>query len=167
VKDKTGSNGKPVTRTTPELDQLAALVKTAVGFDSARGDQVTIVSAPFEATAGLLAESTGEKVLRTVQQVQRPALGLAALALVVVIALTMMKSLKSAAPSPQLAAATGATLGAGSAGVAQLPEQVAAPAPLPEPIKMPTNPLQQQIAATADAYPDVSAKILRNWIRNG
>jgi flagellar M-ring protein FliF len=167
VKDKVDPKGKPVTRAPEELTQLASLVKTAVGFDSVRGDQVTIVSTPFEATAALAAESTGEKVIRTVQQIQKPALGLAGLALVVVIALVMMKSLKSAAPAtPALASGAAAGLNAGTAEMAQLPEQVAEPV-LPEPIKMPSNPLQDRVIATADAYPDVSAKILRNWIRNG
>lgn len=171
VKDKADPKGKPLPRTPEELAQLSALVKTAVGFDSTRGDQVTVVSAPFEAGAALAGETTGEKVLRTVQQVQKPALGLAGLALVVVIALVMMKSLRSTAANAAPAAlgsGAGTALAAGGTAAAQLPEQVETPAgPPPEPIKMPANPLQERVVATAEAYPDVSAKILRTWIRNG
>jgi flagellar biosynthesis/type III secretory pathway M-ring protein FliF/YscJ len=31
---------------------------------------------------------------------------------------------------------------------------------------MPVNPLKERVVATAEAYPDVSAKILRNWMRS-
>jgi flagellar M-ring protein FliF len=190
VKDKVGANGKPAPRPQAELDQLAALVRTAVGVDSARGDQVTIVSAPFEAVTVLAPETTGEKVMRTVQQVQRPAIGLFGLVAVAIVALLALKALRGG--TPQLAAAgTGAALAAGTVaadgtfipattgdtgangGVPQLPASLqdaaaASDAPMvaATPFRPAGNPLRDKVVATADAYPDVAVKVLRNWIRN-
>ncbi len=177
--------GKPQPRPQAELDRIAALVRTAVGTDSARGDQVTVVSAAFEGVTALAPESTGEKVLRTVQQVQRPALGLLALVAVAIVALVAIKSLKQppalpAGAMPALAggvAPDGTMLAAGDADDAdaarQLPASLQQLADAPElpvvaatPFRPAGNPLRDKVVATADAYPDVAVKVLRNWIRN-
>ena len=48
-----GANGKTeiVARTEPELEAIRELVAAAVGFDEARGDELTVKSMPFVATA--------------------------------------------------------------------------------------------------------------------
>jgi flagellar M-ring protein FliF len=48
-----GADGKPSwqARSQAELDQIAILVKSAIGFDAKRGDTVSVVSMPFEAPA--------------------------------------------------------------------------------------------------------------------
>jgi flagellar M-ring protein FliF len=50
---RVGADGKPVSAplTTEELAKVEALAKQAVGFDSARGDTVTVQNAPFVAEA--------------------------------------------------------------------------------------------------------------------
>lgn len=188
VKDKVDDKGKVTPRPQAELDRLAALVRTAVGVDSARGDQVTVVSAPFEQVTVLEPESTGEKVLRTVQTVQRPALGLIGLVVAVLVAMLAFRALRAPAPgaatlavaggegaalladgTPAPAAEVAAALAAG--GAPQLPaslqqyeeEGPAAPA---TPFRPAGNPLRDKVVATADAYPDVAVKVLRTWIRN-
>ncbi|MCU0625327.1 MAG: flagellar M-ring protein FliF [Gemmatimonadaceae bacterium] len=188
VKDRVDAKGKPVSRPQAELDQLAALVRTAVGVDSARGDQVTVVSAPFETVTALAPESTGEKVLRTVQTVQRPALGLLALVAVALVALMALRTLRPAA-AQTAAGPDGAMLAAGSVapdgtflpagtlnadGTPALPASLQAaaaqdelpPAPPATPFRPAGNPLRDKVVATADAYPDVAVKVLRTWIRN-
>ncbi len=173
VKDRVDAKGVSTTRPQAELDQITALVRNAVGFDSTRGDLVKVVSTPFEGITAIPPETTGEKAMRTIQQVQRPALGLVGLALAVLIALTVMKNLKAqsadaramaivAAQSPQLNSA-GQPMG-------QLTERVEdgeENSPIYQALRMPVNPLKERVVATAEAYPDVSAKILRNWMRNG
>ncbi|MGI4745133.1 MAG: flagellar basal-body MS-ring/collar protein FliF [Janthinobacterium lividum] len=44
-----GADGKPIwqTRNKDELDRIATLVKSAIGYDAKRGDIVTVVSMPF------------------------------------------------------------------------------------------------------------------------
>jgi flagellar M-ring protein FliF len=173
VKDRVDAKGVSTTRPQSELDQIAALVRNAVGFDSTRGDLVKVVSTTFEGVTAIPAETTGEKVMRTVQQVQRPALGLIGLAMVMVIALMMLKSIKAQAAESRtlaLAAAREQQLAAGSA-LQRLPQggddDDDIPTPVFRPVSLGVNPLKERVLATADAYPDVSAKILRNWMKNG
>jgi flagellar M-ring protein FliF len=171
VKDRVDPKGANVTRPQAELDQIAALVRNAVGFDSTRGDLVKVVSTPFEGITALPAETTGEKAMRTLQQVQRPALGLIGLALAVVIAMMMMKNLKAQSADARamaLAAARQPQLNTSGQPMGQLPEQTGEQgedAAIYQPLQMPVNPLKERVVATAEAYPDVSAKILRNWMK--
>ena len=171
VKDRVDAKGVSTTRPQAELDQLAALVRNAVGFDSTRGDLVKVVSASFEDIRAIPPETTGEKVVRTVQQVQRPALGLIGLLTAVFVAMMLMKNLRAAAPKPVPVAVQAGTpagqLGPGDASDGGDDANVSLSVIAPTAITMPANPLQERVLATADAYPEVSAKILRNWMRNG
>jgi len=130
------------------------------------------VSTAFEGVTAIPAETTSEKALRTVQAVQRPALGLLGLAIAMVIALMMMKTLKAQSADSRAMAIAAARqpqfTGAGGA-MAQLPGGTETGVEEPqvfEALRMPVNPLKERVVATADAYPDVSAKILRNWMRS-
>ena len=171
VKDRLDAKGVSVTRPAAELVQIESLVRNAVGFDSTRGDLVKVVSTAFEGVTAIPAETTGEKVLRTVQQLQRPALGLIGLAIAMVIALMMMKSLKSQSADARtmaLSAARQQQFPAGTQAMGQLSER-AGEGTAPQnyaAFTMPVNPLKERVVATAEAYPDVSAKILRNWMRS-
>ena len=177
VKDRVDTKGVSTTRPQAELDQIAALVRNAVGFDSTRGDMVKVVSTAFEGVTAIPAESTSDKLMRTVQLVQRPALGLAGLAIAMVIALMMLKSLKSqSADARAMAVAAGRQPQLNAAGqpMAQLPERaesdthnaIANANVVYQPLQIPVNPLKERVVATAEAYPDVSAKIIRNWMRS-
>lgn len=171
VKDRMDAKGVSTTRPQAELDQIEALVRNAVGYDSTRGDMVKVVSSTFEGITAIPPESTGEKVMRTVQVVQRPALAVIGLAVALVLAMMTMKTLKA-----QSADARAVAIAAGSReqqlaatndpGMAQLgdgsPEEPTTYAA----IALRQNPLKERVVATAEAHPDVSAKILRNWMRS-
>lgn len=47
VKDLPGGKTKYIPRSKPEMAQIESLVKSAIGFDKARGDQVEVVNMPF------------------------------------------------------------------------------------------------------------------------
>ncbi|NJK42472.1 MAG: hypothetical protein HC937_01670 [Aquincola sp.] len=165
VKDRVDAKGVSTTRPQAELDQIAALVRNAVGFDSTRGDLVKVVSTPFEGITAIPAETTGEKAMRTLQQVQRPALGLIGLALAVVIAMMLMKTLKAQSADARavaLAAARQPQLNGNGQPMGQLPESTTQVSEntnvVFQPLQMPVNPLKERVVATADAYPDVSAR---------
>jgi flagellar M-ring protein FliF len=49
-KDGKGGKAKYVPRTPDELQKIEALVKSAVGFNTERGDQVTVANIPFQET---------------------------------------------------------------------------------------------------------------------
>jgi len=170
VNDRRDAKGVSTTRPPAELEQIEALVRNAVGYDSTRGDMVKVVSTEFEGLTAIPAETTGEKVLRTVQQVQRPALGIVGLAFAVLIALMLMKTLKAqsadaravalgAQRQGQLNAAAQSQLGQGD-------DERAEPEATYSALTMPVNALKERVILTAEAYPDVSAKILRNWMRS-
>ena len=59
--DQPGSDGKPVwqPRSTEDLDRITALVKSAIGFDEKRGDQVNVVSMRFVSDQMPVEESGG------------------------------------------------------------------------------------------------------------
>ena len=91
-----GPDGKPVyaPRPAPELERITALVRTAVGYDKARGDQVEVVNLRFADTPavpdlqeqGLLAsllQPTKEDVLRIAEMSVLFLLGLVVLMTVV------------------------------------------------------------------------------------
>ena len=171
VKDRVDAKGANLTRPPAELQQIEALVRNAVGYDSTRGDMVKVVSTAFEGATAVPAETTGEKVMRTMQQVQRPALGLIGLAIAMVIALMMMKSLKAQSADARVVALAAARqqpqLNGAPPGMNQLAGGAEDEAPMTyEAMRMPVNPLKERVVATAEAYPDVSAKILRNWMRS-
>ncbi|HYW49280.1 MAG TPA: flagellar basal-body MS-ring/collar protein FliF [Gemmatimonadaceae bacterium] len=171
VKDRVDAKGASTARAQAELDQIESLVRNAVGYDSTRGDLVKVVSTAFEGVTAIAAETTGEKVMRTMQQVQRPALGLIGLAIAMVIAMMMMKSLKSQSADARaiaLAAARQPQFTTPGQPMNQLANgaQDDEPPVSYEAMRMPVNPLKERVVATAEAYPDVSAKILRNWMRS-
>ena len=173
VKDRVDAKGVSLPRPATELTQIEALVRNAVGFDSTRGDMVKVVSTAFEGVTAIPPETTGEKLMRTAQQIQRPALGVFGFVMALVIAMMMMKNLKAQSADARtmaLAAARQHQLAHGASSQSQLTDGTEAdtnPVPVTyEALQMPVNPLKERVVATAEAYPDVSAKILRNWMRS-
>ncbi len=170
VKDRVDAKGASVPRAATELGQIEALVRNAVGFDSTRGDMVKVVSTAFEGVTAIPPETTGEKLLRTAQQLQRPALGVFGFVMALIVAMMMMKNLKAQSADARAMALT-ASRQSQLAGSASSQNQLTngsgdqAP-PVFEALQMPVNPLKERVVATAEAYPDVSAKILRNWMRS-
>lgn len=101
-----GANGETeiVARTEPELDAIRELVSAAVGFDEARGDELTVKSMPFVTTA-----ATGTEIGRENGLMDRLALdSLAWLALVglfalIALALTLRTLRKGGTATPSAA----------------------------------------------------------------
>ena len=80
-------------RSKEEIDQIAALVRSAIGFDQKRGDQVEVVNLPFaEAPTNAIAEPSGwlaslqftkDDIMRAIEMVVMGLLGLVVLLMVV------------------------------------------------------------------------------------
>ena len=80
-------------RSKEELDQIAGLVRSAIGFDQKRGDQVDVVNLPFaETAANTIVEPSGwlgslqltkDDIMRAIEMVVMGVLGLVVLLLVV------------------------------------------------------------------------------------
>lgn len=175
-----GPDGRPVyvPRPQAELDRITALVRTAVGYDKGRGDQVEVANLRFAETAappadlpedGLLASlmhPTKEDVLRLVE------LSVLALLTLVVVLAVLRPLIRRVIPvevSPDLALAGVAALpGAGEAAI----EAPAAESPtrqLVEHAKVNGKIHADTIARVADIVrqnPIETAEVLRGWIND-
>ncbi len=120
-----------IPRTEEELERISALVKGAIDFDEARGDQVTIENMQFQTTqapvvmAGMAAESMTKSIWEQVSKYVAPAIMLIVVLLFVIR--PMMKWMTQvptvALPEGQMFASVGP---GGQAGVAPLsPEEAA------------------------------------------
>lgn len=186
----TGDSARFVPRTPQELAQLDSLVRTAVGFDSARGDRVNVVAVAFPRpeVAPVIAEPAPSLVQR-VQGNQTLILNAAALVFAFVIGFLALKSIKGAVPAtPALAAAGGngnaMMLPPGSYDaqgfevpprfdVAALPAAPDPDAPrqagtTPELAALQANQeSKNRVMATVDQQPEIAAKMIRAWMKEG
>jgi flagellar M-ring protein FliF len=165
VNDRMGGTADKPTfapRTPAELARIDTLVRTAVGFDSARGDVVSVVSVPFTLPPPTVPEPiTKTTVLTKVREYEKPVLNVVALALAFVIAMLALRSLKSPANANSDQAGTQQSLPAPamSAPGGELPRIVqerAIPA---------SNAMRDRVVATVEEQPEVAARLLRSWMK--
>ena len=159
----TGTSDKPVfaPRTAAELARIDTLVRTAVGFDSTRGDVVSVVSVPFTMAAPTPVEPPAKTTVMTrVREYEKPVLNVLALAFAFVIAMLALRSLRAPqtaeleqpAQQPALATASGPA-------VAELPRQASERA-LPA-----SNPARDRVVASVEQQPEVAARLLKSWMK--
>lgn len=175
----TGDTARFEPRSATELARLDTLVRNAVGFDSARGDQVSVVSVPF-AVPTLPAPVTepAPTTLQQVQQHQGLILNSAALVLAFVIGFMALRSLKATAtPAAALPPATSATAQLQLPGIERLEGAPLPPAPdvedpsratrmLPELAAMQANQeTKLRVSATVERQPETAAKLVRAWMK--
>lgn len=162
--------------------QVEALVKSAVGFDEARGDVVTVSMLPF-IPKPVLREAAPPTTLESLQTVQRPALSALGIVFAFIIA---MLALRAAGRTTESVTPLGAGMPAGyfpgagdsnqAAFAAQYAAQFAAtghsgappalPSRPPPMITVPNNPMREQVLASVDQQPEVAAKLMRAWLRD-
>jgi flagellar M-ring protein FliF len=180
-----GAEGQPAQwtpRDQAELDRITALVKSAVGFDEARGDKVEVVNVRFAATAmqGVEAKEPGlldfqrSDIMRGVELLVTL---IAALALVFFVLRPLVSGILK--PQQQLVAVSpaGAIVGPQSEAVAAVAGGAAAalPAPgTPDAIGLDISRISGQVNASAvkrvaeviEQHPDESVAIIRGWLNN-
>jgi flagellar M-ring protein FliF len=170
-------------RSKEEIEQIAALVRTAIGFDQKRGDQVQVVNLRFAETPAVapISEPSGwlpalqftkDDIMRAIEMAVMGLLGLVVLLLVV---RPLVRRIL--APDERAAAAR---LPAGAAAEA-LAAPAAAPAPEPEPVKAePSKTAKmidiaqvqgqvhaqsvQKVGDLADKNPHETVSIIRQWL---
>jgi flagellar M-ring protein FliF len=159
--------GAPQPRSAQELQQIESLVSGAIGADSARGDVVTVVSTPMGApVVAAAAPAPKPSTMTMLQEHSRPISGIGGALMAFVLAFLTIRSLRSQ-PSALAAAGGPSALQAGSAapGAAKpligfTPEQM-------EPLLIASDPVRMRASATVESKPDVAAKVLRAWLREG
>ncbi|MEO8562946.1 MAG: flagellar basal-body MS-ring/collar protein FliF [bacterium] len=149
---------RSIPRTDAEIKQIEALVRTAVGLDSTRGDVVTVVSMPFDAPVRVI-EPPARDLLQTMQAVQRPAIGVIGLLLAFILALLVLKALTNR--PAQVDTDRVLTLPSGQ------PVNDTTYVSMPSTIVSVGSQLRDRIAASVDQQPDVAARMVRAWVKEG
>lgn len=182
-----GPDAKPtyVPRTPEEIARIESLISGAVGADSTRGDVVTVVATHFDATPIPTAEKDApQSMIATVQQFEKPGISLLAIVALLIVAMMLIKAIKSLpAPSNRAAYAPLALPGPGGThsnhftssavdtanAISSSAHQHQAYAPAPiiaEPLAFPEqNQTRGRVAATIAAKPDVSTRVVRAWLK--
>lgn len=153
------------TSTTPVADRLAnveALVRNAIGFDSARGDQIAVKAIPFEvAQKDSVQAQPPKSMLDLAERFARPAVGLIAIVSLLVVALRTLKTLQTIRPAAPAASV-------GRPGQGQLP-----PPELPTPVIPPLGPppetvlLKNRVVEETSDKPHLMAQVVRAWMTEG
>lgn len=136
-------------RTPAELAQIESLVRNAVGISDARGDEISVVSTPFEILPPPpVEEEPAADVVGAVRAAQRPVVALAGVAMAVFLALRLLGTLR---------------LGSmGAATVQQIstpPEDRALPAAPPMIASAPAEPVFEL------TDPSMTARVVRSWMK--
>ena len=184
--DAKGKPGTPRPLTADERTNIENLVKAAVGFDSARGDQVTVANVKFLRDAAAEGGAVAKSPLAAFDKndIMRAAeLGILAIVAALVIFFVVRPLLKSAgegggfASMPMLAGAGGSGGGQISlTGPSQgevIPGQMALPNPDQGGIDIARIEGQvkassvKQVSDFVERHPDESVSILRSWLHEG
>jgi flagellar M-ring protein FliF len=182
-----GKNDKGETvykpRSKEEIDQIAALVRSAIGFDQKRGDQVEVVNLrfaeplpqPLAAPGGWLSalHFSKDDIMQAIETVVMGLLGLAVLLLVVrpLVRRVLAPAGEPLAALPPAAGAAAAPGEAGAAAVAQTgPTFSAEPSETSKMIDLAQVQGQvhaqsvQKVGEIADRNPGETVSIIRQWL---
>ena len=173
-----GANYTP--RAPEEMARIDQLVKSAVGFDAERGDQVSVVNVRFTREADAVGGTEASNPLMgfdkndIMRGVELGILGIVAALLIFFVARPMLKG--GGAPAPALAMPAGAPATAQLAYAGSGADQLALPGPGPTEAEADTTidiaRIEGQVKASAvkkvsefvEKHPDASVSILRNWL---
>ncbi|MFN0181408.1 MAG: flagellar basal-body MS-ring/collar protein FliF [Gemmatimonadales bacterium] len=148
------------TATTPipaRLANVEMVVKNAIGFDSTRGDRITVTAVPFEIIpVDTTTQVVPSDVMGTVERLVRPAVGLVG---IIVLALVALRAAKSLQPVRQVS--NSVDLGRRSAESGS--EAVIPPlGPPPETVL-----LKNRVVEETNAKPELMAQVVRAWMGEG
>lgn len=144
------------------LASLGAAVRNAIGFDSARGDRITLAAIPFEVDSSALAAVTTDSVpkrdmLVVAERFSRPVILLVGIVAALILGLRLFKT--GAAPAPALeSGATTASLptAAGPAAAMLPPEEPALPTV--------SQQLRARVQQDSSDNPNTAAQVMRAWM---
>lgn len=176
---QTDANGEKVYQPRPEqqMDQLAALVRTAIGYDANRGDQLELVNMQFQ-SFDLDAEEQWMFMGFTKPEIMRMAEGLGVAIVAVLIILLVVRPLVTRAFEAQAASADGMMIGADGTMTPQLMGPGGSvPAPIPEEDDISDELIDidkvegrvkasslRKIGEIVDKHPEEALSIIRNWL---
>ncbi|MBT9446035.1 MAG: flagellar M-ring protein FliF [Hyphomonadaceae bacterium] len=188
-----GADGKPgewAARDPQELDRITTLVKSAVGFDEARGDKVEVVNLKFAQAAAVAGTEAAKPSMfdfgkdEIMRGVELFALLIVALGIIFFVLRPLIVGMLSGqgggAPGGLLAGPGGGLVGAGGGGSVAIAPPVAGALPAPAgggggtiidqqldiaKIQGQVNSSSvKRVAEVIEQNPDESAQILRTWL---
>lgn len=139
-------------RTPEEIRQVESLVTNAVGIDEERGDQISVVSAPFEIVPPMPELEAPFDFTGLAMAAQRPIVALAGFGVALFLALQILGTLKTLAPS-RPAGAAAVSPSATLPGVGDVQPIAELPAP------------SSQGAGVKITDPEMAARVLRSWMQ--
>jgi flagellar M-ring protein FliF len=164
-------------RTPEELARIEALVRNALGVDDARGDGVSVVSAPFDlpiVPAPVVDSVPAPTMVTRLLENPKPVISIAALLALVAVVLITLRALKQP-PAARTAAALAAASGGGAIAAPSLPALAAGASDpsgaggsaQPGVVLPPafTTPEREQLIATIDQRLDAAVRVTRAWLR--
>ncbi len=167
-------NGRPVdnngviefeTLPPAELQQIEALVRSAVGFNPSRGDDISVVNIPFTSNPSVIIPpaSLVQRILEWIQILQKPVLALIGLILGFVVAMKLVRAVRETpAPQPRLASSAGAgpLPGSGDSGAFQGSAGGSLPSALGG-----GGDVRDRIAARVVEDPGAAARAAGSWLK--
>jgi flagellar M-ring protein FliF len=171
------------TRTPEEIARIETLMRSALGLDSTRGDMLSVVSAPFDIPAPIIARKdsvVAPGMMERLQTNPKPVVAVAALVVLLVIAVLTLGALKpkKGAPAPANAGRTlpggnnypelpassqmQAALQGGQQDMSQMGADDRRQVILPP---QATSTEREQAIATVDQRPDAALRVTRGWLR--
>ncbi len=147
------ADGQPLLR-------LEDLVKSAIGFDSTRGDRITVTAIPFEPTslaAAGLSDSTRPEslpVMIYVERFSRPTIGLIGIICILILAFRVLR---------QGPVSSGSRTTGGGAVAASAPEPELPPVQVNQ-LAAVTSKLRQQVVSDSTARPETAAQVIKAWM---
>lgn len=175
----TGANGERVyqARTDQQMDQIAALVRSAIGFDANRGDTVELVNMQFMSFDDFQVEEPWMFMGFTKDEILRIAEGLGVAIVAVLIILLVVRPLVTRAFEAQAVTPDGQLLGADGGPPQLMGPGGSVPAPIPEEEDLSDELIDidkvegrvkasslRKIGEIVDKHPEEALSIIRNWL---
>lgn len=147
-------------RTAQEIQQVESVVRNAVGFTTDRGDEISVVSVPFEEPELPAPAEEGTDIAGLVLTFQKPVVALAGLLVALMIATRVLASLKATGGTRMAAAvAGGGTTDALPRGDDRHVERGADQQQLAAPPRPPAPQVEV-------ADPNMTARVVRAWMKD-
>jgi flagellar M-ring protein FliF len=147
-------------RSSDELRNLTALAQAAVGFDSGRGDMITVQDLPFDGNRGDPPVSPVSRALETAENsplLMKYAALLVAMSLLIAFGVRpALRRMAKSAPAP-----TVRELAAGKAAVLNPPEP-----PSADPQRARTQQILEEVSDHLKREPAQSSRLLQSWIHS-
>lgn len=154
-------------RSDTELARIESLVRSAVGVDDSRGDAISVANVAFGRTIPIEEPAEGIQILGVVEQVQRPVVAILGLLLAFVVALKLIGLIRATPVAPGLlpSGGTGALATASGFGGSAADPQTIEPG-YPEALRNGGN-RRDRVTAQMIDQPDVAARLVRGWLKEG